>query len=365
MNAVELSKKLLEFKTITPIDEGCLDWIANYLETLGFQITWLNQENIKNLLAVYKGPKSTGLHLCFAGHTDVVPTGNNWTYPPFAPTIHNGLLYARGTADMKCTIACWIAALQKTNLEDKHISILLTSDEEAEAIHGLRTTVEFLKQQNIDLFILGEPTSIEKAGDCIKVGRRGSVTAELICYGQQGHIAYPQFASNPLDILDEVYEKIKNKLANTELYPFGACKIVRTSIDTGNKAENMIPGVATMRFGIRFNTMHTTESIKQLIEEICQANCKTYELKIWQHGNPFITSDQKILDWINQAAPLASFDAKGATSDGRFLSAVAPVIECGFLEMQAHQVDEHVSLEDIATMEEIYINMIKNSSRRW
>lgn len=366
MDALELSKKLLAFETITPADNGCLDYIASYLEQLGFKITWLNKNNIKNLFAVYKGQNAQGLHICFAGHTDVVPTGPDWTYPPFTPTVKNNFLYARGTADMKCAIACWMAALQKTNLDDKHISVLLTSDEEAEAIDGLRTTIDFLSTQNIDLFILGEPTAKEKAGDCVKIGRRGSVTAELICYGKQGHIAYPEFAANPLDTLDQIYNQIKDRLTDTEVYPFGPCKIVRTSIDTGNTAENVIPGKASMRFGIRFNTRYDTESMKELIEEICQNTCTgEYELKIWQHGNPFITKDQQILDWIKLSAPDFTFDAKGATSDGRFLSAVAPVIECGFLEMQAHQVNEKVSLEDIDKISEIYSNMLDNSSKRW
>lgn len=455
-NAIDplaLSIELLKFKTITPEDDGCLEWIAKFLSILGFEIHWLNSANIKNLFATIELPVSLETdkkhnHICFAGHTDVVPTGENWTYPPFSPTVHDGKLYARGTADMKCAIACWLSAVAKkillqnqtqtqtqtsTNpnsiqrisiprvsiqrISIPRVSILLTSDEEAEAVNGLRTTIDFLKTQNIDLFVLGEPTSVEKAGDCVKIGRRGSVTVKLTVFGKQGHIAYPNFAANPIDLLDKVFYALEAKLADTEVYPFGACKIVRTSIDVGNTAENVIPGKAVMCFGIRFNTLFDVDSISTLIEEVCQETLEKYELQISRHGNAFLTDNPETLSWVRNCVkealgskPLYTeheskenqynknqntanhhienhqtnkhatenvaqmldakhelmldakhelmLDAKGATSDGRFLSAVADVIECGFLENQAHQKDEYVSLSDLEIMEAIYLQML-------
>lgn len=363
--AIQISMQLLKFPTVTPADLGCMQYIADFLQNLNFHIHNLDKENIKNMFAVYKGLNHTNnKHICFAGHTDVVPTGDNWMYPPFTPTIENGFLYGRGTSDMKCTIACWLACLEfmhnNNQLSDKFTSVLLTSDEEAEAVNGLRTTVDFLNNQKIDLFMLGEPTAINHAGDCVKIGRRGSVTAVIKIYGKQGHIAYPEFAQNPIDIADAIYYSVKEYFTNSDCFPFGPCRIERTSIDVGNMAENVIPGIAVLKFGIRFNPNYTMNMIKELIEKVCQEKCGQYELQISQHGNPFVTKDANIIEWLKDILGTdVILDAKGATSDGRFLHHIAPVIECGFLEKQAHQVNEYVSLVDIEKMCNIYLNMLK------
>lgn len=360
---LELSKTLLSFPTVTPEDAGCLQYIADYLAKLGFEIQWHNKENIKNLYAK-RYVSADKPFICFAGHTDVVPTGDGWANPPFQPTVLKDKLYARGTSDMKCAIACFITALEEINnsgegLGNKNISILLTSDEEADAINGLRTMIDFLSKEKIDLFVLGEPTAMEYAGDCVKIGRRGSVTGVLTCYGQQGHIAYPQHFDNPITTIMKTYQALQDAIDKTDIFPFGPTRMELTNMESPNTGENVVPANATMRFGIRFNTTYTTHTLKELIMNICQQHAKEHNLQLSLHGNPFITKDPKVLDWLKETiGENVVFDAKGATSDGRFLSSIAPVIECGFLENQAHQIDENVSLEDLDRLTKIYISMI-------
>lgn len=346
--SIELITKLVSYPSITPIDAGCIDFIADYLDKLGFAVQWLNSGNIKNLYA----KKGNG-QLCFAGHTDVVPTGTGWLYDPFNCTKHEQHLIGRGTADMKGSIGCFLAILEH-NKHLTNISVLLTTDEEAQATHGLRTCIDFLKTQPIELFLLGEPTSLQQAGDCFKIGRRGSVTFDLVIYGKQGHIAYPHFAINPIDLAEKVFAVIEKNLENTDDPRFGACKAVRTSIDVNNQAENVIPYAARMRFGIRLNKHHTCESVKKLVEQACTQVLDKFELTAHLHGNAFVIEDESLLQKLSQLFPNAIFDAKGATSDGRFLTHIAPVIECGFLENQAHQINEQISLADIERLLSIY-----------
>lgn len=351
--AIELTKKLVAFRSITPVDDGCLDFIANYLKDKGFAITWLNCGPVKNLYA----QKGDG-RLCFAGHVDVVPPGQGWLSDPFTCAQIDSKLIGRGVADMKGAVACWMALMDSAN----NVSMLLTSDEEGQALEGLRTTTDFLKTKNIQLFILGEPTAHKFVGDCFKIGRRGSVTTVLDIYGKQGHIAYPEYAQNPINLAEEVFWEIQNHLKQTEDPVFGPCVAERTFISTNDTAENVTPEHAQMRFGIRINTQKTCEEIVALIKTVCKEKLQNFNLKTYMHGQAFVIKDTKLLESLRAIFPQAKWDAKGATSDGRFLTYVAPVLECGFLEQQAHQVNEEISITDIEFLLHIYKKIIKQFS---
>jgi len=368
MNPITLSQELIRCPSITPQNEGALEVLEKHLTGLGFTCERLDFEGIGNLYA-RKG--SGHPHLCFAGHTDVVPLGEAslWTHDPFQGEIKDGQLWGRGAADMKCAIAAFISALSRFLKEDPFqgtVSFFITGDEEGEALYGTQHMLPILAQRKEipDLCLIGEPTSLHKVGDTLKVGRRGSVTGKLICYGKQGHIAYPQNTDNPiprmLSSLRALYDYSFDK--GTDL--FEPTRFEVTSIDCGNVASNIIPQKVEARFGIRLNTLQKGEGVCQTIQSVCQQHAGKHELTFTIHGNAFLTQDQEKISLIQQAVAavtgqLPTLNTTGGTTDGRFISAYCPVIECGMREETMHQVDEHVSLEDIQWLTEIYVSILK------
>ncbi|MBY0271844.1 MAG: succinyl-diaminopimelate desuccinylase [Alphaproteobacteria bacterium] len=365
MDPIKLSQDLIRCPSITPLNAGALEIVEKHLASLGFTCERLDFEGIANLYA----QKGAGRpRLCFAGHTDVVPVGaeNLWTESPFEGTIKDEQLWGRGAADMKCAIAAFLSALSdfKTELP---VSLLITGDEEGEALHGTQRLLPLLAERSLipDLCLIGEPTALNEVGDTIKIGRRGSITGQLTCFGKQGHIAYPQNTDNPiprlLTCLQELYAYPFDE--GTEV--FEPTRFETTSIDVGNLATNIIPQKVEARFGIRLNTLQKAEELAEKINSLCLKTGGKHELKLTIHGNAYLTEDnekihrvQKAIEKVTGALPALS--TTGGTTDGRFISAYCPVIECGLLEKTMHQVDEHVSLKDIHRLKDIYLSILQD-----
>jgi len=379
---VELAQKLVRAESVSPSDGGTHAMIGEYLSTLNFSIENIDIADTKNLYAKI----GSGPYLCFAGHTDVVPPGTGWKHgSPYSGIVEDGYLYGRGTNDMKTTIACALVAfkyiLQQTPHEvgpNQSLAILLTSDEEAIAEHGLKKVTPILKERNepIKMFMLGEPTAKKQTGDTIKIGRRGSLTAVAKIFGVQGHIAYPELAKNPLPLAAKIASALDELDFQDDDQYFGKTRLQLTNIDSQNMAMNVIPGMVELRFGTRFNTQQTPETIKAKITKIFEEKCAEYgcmwEIEWRVNGYPFICKDQALLDAVAGIVnPImqrehnmnTTFDAKGATSDGRFLSSLAPTIEIGFEEEMAHKVDERVKIDDIKLMLHIYSALFANMFR--
>lgn len=367
MDPISLSQDLIRCPSITPKNEGALELLQDWLSTLGFTCRRYDAEGIGNLFA-YKGSGSP--HFCFAGHTDVVPLGDAslWTCDPFKAEIKDGFLWGRWTSDMKCAIASFIAALAeflKTPFQGT-ISLLITGDEEGEAIHGTQHVLPLLENEGHipDLCLIGEPTSLHKVGDTLKIGRRGSVTGKLVCYGKQGHIAYPQNTDNPIP-------RLMASLQALYAYPFDAgteffesSRFEVTSIDVGNPATNIIPYKVEARFGIRLNTLQDADDLCEVVRAICAPLGGKHELSFAVHGNAFLTKDQDSIQLIQQAVQQVTGEkpnlcTAGGTTDGRFISAYCPVIECGMKEETMHQVDERVPVDDIQDLRKIYFAILK------
>ncbi len=365
MDPISLSQELIRCPSITPQNAGALEVIERHLTALGFDCERLDWEGIGNLYAT-KGSGSP--HFCFAGHTDVVPVGeaSQWKNDPFEGVIKSGKLWGRGAADMKCAIAAFISALSRFSSHSGTISLLITGDEEGDAIFGTQHVFPFLAENELipDLCLIGEPTSLVQVGDSLKIGRRGSITGHLICYGKQGHIAYPQNTDNPiprmLACLNALYKLPLDK--GTELFEPSRFEV--TSIDVGNLASNIIPYKVAARFGIRLNTLQRDKELGKAVLTLCEKLAGDHELSLSFHGNAFLTTDKEKITLIQKAVESVtghppSLSTTGGTSDGRFISTYCPVIECGMLEATMHQVDEHVSLKDITRLSSIYEAILK------
>ena len=365
MDPIKLSQDLIRCPSITPHNAGALEIVEKHLISLGFICERLDFEGIANLYA----QKGAGRpRLCFAGHTDVVPVGaeNLWTENPFEGTIKDGQLWGRGAADMKCAIAAFLSALSDFKTVTT-ISLLITGDEEGEALHGTQRLLPLLAERNLipDLCLIGEPTALNEVGDTLKIGRRGSITGQLTCFGKQGHIAYPQNTDNPIPRLLACLQELYAYPFDEGTDVFEPTRFETTSIDVGNLATNVIPQKAVARFGIRLNILQKAEELAEKINSLCLKTGGKHELKLTIHGNAYLTQDKKNIQLVQKAikkvtGTLPAVSTTGGTTDGRFISAYCPVIECGLLEKTMHQVDEHVSLNDIYRLKEIYLSILQD-----
>lgn len=372
MNVIEIAQQLLRYQTITPAEDGALDFIASFLTKLGFkceikEFTGDDSYLVKNLYARLGNQKP---NWCFAGHIDVVPCGEGWTFPPFAAHQHQGLLYGRGVVDMKGAIAAMMAASAELVIEGKlngSISLLITCDEEGSAINGTNKMLKYLhgKGEKIDDCLVGEPTNPTQLGQMLKIGRRGSITFNLIVHGKQGHVAYPQNADNPISKLVNCLYSLKHHQLDTgtEFFDPSNLEIVKLQVD--NTANNVIPAEASATFNIRFNDLHNKASLEALVKEICDAQIGIdYHLEVVSYCEAFI-SKNKFLEKVIQEAvfqitgikPISS--TSGGTSDARFIKNYANVIEFGLVNKTAHQVDECCSMEDIEQLQKIYYLAMK------
>ena len=379
INELQLAKELIRFPSVTPVDAGVMSFLEKKLKQLGFKTKVLefrekNSKPVKNLYARL-GNKSP--NFCYAGHLDVVPAGNlkDWTVNPFKPSIKKGHLIGRGANDMKSSIAAFVAAISNfiENYSDfkGSISLLVTGDEEGVAINGTKKVVEYLKKrkEKIDFCLVGEPTNPSKLGEMIKIGRRGSMNGRLIITGIQGHVAYPQRANNPSTALVQILKEIKDIKFDQGTKDFQATNLEITKININNTADNVIPGLATATFNIRFNNKHTSTSLKskvnKVIKKISAKNKSKYKIEYSVSGEAFLTNPNKttfmiqdIIKKITKIKPKLS--TTGGTSDARFIRKIAPCLEFGLVGKTMHKVDEAVSLSDLKKLTLIYSNILKN-----
>jgi len=373
ISELKLAKELIRKPSITPKDAGAINIVAKNLKSLGFKCQIINFKNIKNLYAKL-GTKSP--NFCYAGHTDVVPPGNinDWSINPFKPTVKKNKLIGRGANDMKSSIACFIAAVSRFKSKNKKfrgsISLLITGDEEGVAINGTKKVVDYLrkKKEKINFCIVGEPTNPNKLGEMIKIGRRGSITGNITIIGTQGHVAYPNRANNPSDIIVKILKKIKEIKLDNGTKNFQASNLEITRINIDNHADNVIPGSANAVFNIRFNNKHSSSSLKRKLNKIFKSMAKKSKCKLnvsYQvSGESFLTKPNKTTYMIqNTIKKITKIKPKlsttGGTSDARFIRKIAPCLEFGLVGKTMHKIDESVSLTDLKKLTKIYLNILE------
>ncbi len=362
---VSLAQALIRRASVTPEDDGALDVLAEALTGLGFVCHPLTfAENGPPIRNLYARLGAEGPNLCFAGHTDVVPPGSNWTMPPFDAAIEQGRLYGRGAADMKGAIAAFVAAVAR--LLDRRsargsISLLITGDEEGRAVDGTVQVLRWLaaKGETIDACIVGEPTNPQKLGTMMKIGRRGSLNGRLAVRGTQGHVAYPHLADNPIPRLLAVLSALTAKPLDQGSDHFQPSNLEVTTIDVGNATTNIIPAEARAGFNIRFNDLHSGVSLTEWIRSVCQELGGDHTLDIEVSGESFITQPGPLSSAIAQAAHeitglTPELSTTGGTSDARFISRYCPVVEFGLITGTMHKADEHVLLDDLEQLTQIY-----------
>ena len=367
---IELTQDLVSRASVTPLDEGCQDLMAARLEHVGFRIEKLRYGNVDNLWAV-RG--DSGPVLCFAGHTDVVPTGplEEWRSDPFKPVVRDGVLYGRGAADMKSGLAAMVTATEAfVTACPGHrgsIAYLITSDEEGPSVDGTRRVVEELRERNqrIDWCVVGEPSSGQATGDMIKIGRRGSLSGRLTVHGVQGHIAYPQVAENPVHTLAPALAELTSHVwdQGNEYFPPTSFQV--SNLNAGTGAPNVIPGELKARFNLRYSPVQTLAGLKSTVEEILQRHKVRYTLDWYLSGEPFYTPPGVLSDAVSAAVRAATgrspeLSTSGGTSDGRFIAPLgAQVVEVGVPNPTIHKVNECVRLEDVEALHAIYLDMLR------
>ena len=368
--ALGLTRDLLTRRSITPADEGCQDLIARRLAQIDFLIEPLPFGNVTNLWA-RRG--RTGPVLCFAGHTDVVPTGplEEWQSDPFLPAQRDGLLYGRGAADMKSGLAAMVTAVEEfVATHPSHsgsIVFLITSDEEGPSVDGTRRVVETLRSrgERIDWCVVGEPSSEVSVGDTIKVGRRGSLSGRLTVHGVQGHIAYPQLAENPVHTLAPALAELVGRKWDEGTEHFGPTSFQVSNLNAGTGAPNVIPGELKARFNLRYSPMQTLSKLKTTVEEILRRHGVRYTLEWFVSGEPFFTAPGVLSDAVGAAvAEVTGAQPKlstgGGTSDGRFVAPLgAEVVELGVVNASIHKVNECVRVADIDALQRMYVNVLR------
>jgi succinyl-diaminopimelate desuccinylase len=365
IDTLELARALIARPSVTPDDAGCLDLIAEHLEPLGFTCERIDSGGGSNLWA-RRGTAAP--LLCFAGHTDVVPTGplDQWTSPPFDPVIRDGVLYGRGTSDMKSSIAAFISAVasfvEKHGDHEGSIAFMLTSDEEGPATDGTVKVVEALRARGEapDYCIVGEPTSNKRTGDMIKNGRRGSLSGKLVVKGVQGHVAYPHLARNPVhEVAAAITELAQAEWdRGNEYFPPTTWQI--SNINAGTGANNVIPGEAHIKFNFRFSTASTVESLQTRVHGMLDRQGIEYDLDWSYDGRPYLTGRGDLVDAVSRAIKKVTgieteLSTTGGTSDGRFIADICDqVVEFGPTNATIHKINECIRLEDLEPLPKIY-----------
>ena len=362
---LELTLDLIRRPSVTPLDADCQTIMAERLAAIGFQIEHLRFDDVDNLWA-RRG--TTSPVLCFAGHTDVVPTGNleRWASHPFAPEIRDGKLYGRGTADMKSALAAMVVACERFVAEhpEHHgsIAFLITSDEEGPSINGTVKVIETLeaRHEKITWCLVGEPSSSQQLGDVIKNGRRGSLNGKISILGKQGHVAYPHLARNPIHLALPALTELSQAEWDQGNAFFPATTFQISNIQSGTGATNVIPATVEALFNFRFSTEVTAEQLKQRTHDILDKHGLQYELLWTLSGQPFLTAEGELVAAAQQAIRSVTgldteLSTSGGTSDGRFIAPTgAQVLELGVLNASIHQIDEHVNVADLDPLTDIY-----------
>lgn len=362
---LDLTKDLIARPSVTPADEGCQAALAHRLQAAGFSCENLIFDDVTNLWA-RRGTQ--GPLLVFAGHTDVVPTGplERWNSNPFVPTERDGILYGRGAADMKSSIAAFVVAVeefvQHNPAHTGSIALLITSDEEGPSVNGTVKVCQELQKrgETLDYCIVGEPTSVNVLGDTVKNGRRGSLSGKLTVKGKQGHVAYPHLARNPVHLFAPALLELTNELWDTGNDYFPATTFQISNIHAGTGATNVVPGTAVIDFNFRFSTASTAQSLKDRVHAILDKHGLDYELSWNQSGEPFLTPKGELSQAISQAIKAETgvdteLSTTGGTSDGRFIAKICPqVVEFGPINASIHQIDEHIQIDTLEPLKNIY-----------
>ena len=367
MSNLELLKKLIKIESVSPNDNGCFDVIKQQFDGLDFSFEETNYKNISNLIITNGDSKNKTF--CFLGHTDVVPPGpeSEWSVPPFSGEIIDNKIYGRGAADMKGGVACFISALKEFLSENKdpsfNIMVLLNSNEEGKLENGKvdRVINEMIdKDKFIDFCLIGEPSSSKKVGDVIRIGRRGSLSGNLKVYGIKGHVAYPKQALNPILGIGQTLEELKNMEWDRGNENFEPTSFQVSNIKSGTGAENVVPGVLEMTFNFRFSPESSPDGLKEMFEALLKKSGLKYDVSWTLSALPFLTSKTEFIDIVKSSIKeINNIDTKidngGGTSDGRWVAPMgSEIVELGPLNKTIHQIDEHVDIEDLSTLKEIY-----------
>jgi succinyl-diaminopimelate desuccinylase len=371
-STISLAQALIERPSVTPEDFGCQQLMAERLAALGFNNESMVFEDTTNL---WSRRGNSGPVFCFAGHTDVVPAGNleSWNTPPFEPVISDGMLYGRGAADMKGSLAAMIVATERFVADYPNhqgsIAFLITSDEEGPFINGTTRVIDTLEARNekIDYCIVGEPSSTSKLGDVVKNGRRGSITGELHIHGKQGHVAYPEHVINPIHQAMPVLAQLSEMHWDNGNHYFPPTSFQLSNIESGTGATNVVPGHLTAIFNLRYSTELTAEMIVEKVEALLTQQQLNYELNWTFNGQPFITEPSTLVDSVVQAIETCcdispELSTSGGTSDGRFIAPTgAQVIELGPCNATIHQVNECVAVDDLILLTDVYYQTLINA----
>tara|TARA_E500000331_G_scaffold105176_2_gene101925 strand:+ start:1122 stop:2330 length:1209 start_codon:yes stop_codon:yes gene_type:complete len=373
-NPIELTKTLINCRSVTPENDGAIEQVSHWLEEIGFKSEILNfkEEGTASIKNLWSKMGSKGPTICFAGHTDVVPTGNidEWSSDPFDANEVNDKIIGRGAADMKGSIASFISATSRFVKEHPDfpgsIGFIITGDEEGCAINGTKKILTWMKSNNIsfDDCIVGEPTNPNSLGEMIKIGRRGSVNGVITVKGVQGHVAYPHLADNPIPKLIKILENLINQKLDDGTEHFQPSNIEITSIDIGNTATNVIPKEALANFNIRYNDIFDREKIEEEVHNRIRSLNYDYSIKFEHSGDSFLTSPGKLTKNLSkiiedQTGNTPELSTSGGTSDARFIKDYGNVVEFGLIGATMHKVDESASIKDIKNLTEIYYQLLK------
>ena len=370
-DVVTLAKRLIEAESVTPARGRVFDAFEAMLAPLGFEVHRFirgdgpggsDEEPVENCFAIRRGPGGSK-HFAFAGHLDVVPPGDGWSVDAFEPQVKSepggDLLYGRGAVDMKGSIASMVDAVAAIPAEAGTISFIITGDEEGPALHGTRALIDWMNEagERPDLCLVGEPTSVNRLGDMVKIGRRGSVNIWLEVEGRQGHVAYPHLADNPLPRMIGMLSELDELALDDGTEWFQASNLEITEFDVANRAHNVIPGKAKARISIRFNDLHTGAELAERVTAIAEKHGGSARPMI--SGESFLTPPGEFSDLVSEAVKaetglLPELSTSGGTSDARFLKDLCPVIEFGLVNATMHKVDEAVAVADLRLLSNIY-----------
>ena len=375
IDPVDLTAKLVRCPSVTPADGGAQEVLFDLLTEAGFDCAWADRGGIKNLFARW-GNRGNTRSFGFNGHTDVVPIGNeaDWTMPPFGAEIKDGIMYGRGTTDMKSGVAAFTAAaidFVRDTPPDGSIVLAITGDEEAEGIDGTRALLDYMQEagERMDVCLVGEPTCPNKMGEMIKIGRRGSLNAHFRVIGKQGHAAYPHRANNPMPAMMRLMDQLASHQLDEGTDHFDPSTLAIVTVDTGNPATNVIPAETRATVNIRFNDKHSGASLTTWLEEQAAAIRDSFgvqvELKVKISGESFITPPGELSDLVSKAVQAETgvtpeLSTSGGTSDARFMKHHCPVVEFGLVGQSMHEVDENVDVAQIHQLKSIYTRILKD-----
>ena len=368
IDPVELASALIRCPSVTPARGEVFDVLEGALAMLGFTVhRWVMGEApdgpTENMIAIRGAGRP---HFGFAGHLDVVPAGEGWQGDPFAAEIVDGLLVGRGANDMKSAVAAYVAALSRLDTSSGTLSLLITGDEEGYATYGTPRIIDWLNERQVrpDMILIGEPTSVDRLGDTVKIGRRGSVNMWIEVPGVQGHVAYPHRASNPVPALARVISALGALRLDDGTEQFPPSNLEFTAVSTPTNASNLIPGTATAQLNIRFNNLQRGADLVKLVEEIAQREAPGSKLTARISGEAFLTPPGQLYDVIvdaieEETGHKPELSTSGGTSDGRFLIQLCPVVDFGLPNATMHKVGECASLEDIRALSRIYERIVR------